>query len=114
MKSIKIKLLQEKHREAFLEAAQDSQEFHKPWVNPPLDNEEFSKLIERSKRENMMCFVLTSSNEKKVLGIYWSFRNCRRMFSKCLPRILCYEELFWKRNHEKRDETSSFLYFSKN
>lgn len=41
MKPIEIKKIERSHKEAFLEATNESVDFHKPWIQAPLTESKF-------------------------------------------------------------------------
>jgi ribosomal-protein-alanine N-acetyltransferase len=67
---VRIRVLEQADREAFLALARDSRQLHRPWTYPPERPEQFEELYARSRREDFVCLLSVLADTGEIAGIF--------------------------------------------
>lgn len=70
MKNIIIREPKIEDKESFLEAMQQSQSFHHPWVKPPLTSKEYGDYLVRAQQSNQQSFLVCNQADNDILGVF--------------------------------------------
>jgi [ribosomal protein S5]-alanine N-acetyltransferase len=68
---VRLRVLQRRDRERFLELARGSRELHRPWTYPPERTDQFDDLFARSRRDDFVCLLACLvDDESAIAGVF--------------------------------------------
>jgi ribosomal-protein-alanine N-acetyltransferase len=67
---VRLRVLEQDDRDAFLALARESRPLHRPWTYPPERPEQFDELYTRSRREDFVCVLAVLTDTEEIAGIF--------------------------------------------
>jgi ribosomal-protein-alanine N-acetyltransferase len=67
---VRLRVLERADREEFLALARESRELHRPWTYPPERADQFDDLFARSRRDDFVCLLATTTDDGEIAGVF--------------------------------------------